>query len=278
MSVLLFAPRTNLAYVDEEVNAILRTSLSVTPVLGNVTHEDFLREVEKEYDVLWLCTHGSEEGILLSDGLLQTSLLVALVRDKFKLIVLNTCESIQVAQMIQNETSAEVVATIVDVPDREAFQTGAIFARELAKTGSSERAYNVARPGSNRTYVRLAGRTAPYSKQPVSIDETIVKELQMAVFGNPRVNFSGMMTELKEIRNLVNDLSKNVNLMQESGSEHTEAIANVKSDVNALKEKVISLDEQVRRTGKSAGNDIALWLFGVGLTINAIIRLVDYFF
>lgn len=156
--VLLVAPRTNLLSVDAEVQAILRSGLQVTPLIGTVEHDDLVSEMQGNYDVLWLCTHGNSEGIMLSDGILPASLLTSLARDSFDLIVLNTCNSIATAQMLQNETNAEVIATIIETPDREAFQTGALFARALANLGDTEAAYQRAKPGSNRTYVRLAGK------------------------------------------------------------------------------------------------------------------------
>ncbi len=158
MKVLLVAPRTNLLLVDAEVQRVLRSGLDVTPLLGTVNHETLLDEIdESDYDTLWLATHGGPAGILLSDDILSPSLLAPLVREKFSLIVLNTCESIMVAQMLQNETDAEIIATVQTVPDREAFQTGALFARALAQTQDTAAAYNIARPGANRTYIRLAG-------------------------------------------------------------------------------------------------------------------------
>lgn len=276
MKVLLVAPRTDLVYVDEEVQAIMRSGLDVTPLFGKVTHNDVLREVEKAYDVLWLCTHGSNDGLLLSDGLLQTSLLVALVREKFKLIFLNTCKSYEVAQMIQNETSAEVIATIIEVPDREAFQTGAIFARELAQVANFEKAYYRSRPGSNRTYLRLAGRTAMYDQNSKGV-EHVVSELQMAVFGNPKVNFSGMMNELREIRKIVDDMAQKMNELQDNGKERADLISEIKQEVTELKHKVNQLDGTVR--WRLHPLIIALLsVFGSAFLIGEVIRLVSLFF
>ena len=159
MNVLLFAPRTDLLFVDAEVQAILRSGLHVTPVIGKVEHDDVVREVQTgDHDTLWFATHSTPDGIMLSDGLLPASLLTPLVRGRFDAVILNTCESIQTAIMLQNETGAEVIATVVKVPDREAYQTGALWANLLAETGDLEEAYNGSRPGGNRTYLRLAGK------------------------------------------------------------------------------------------------------------------------
>lgn len=278
MNVLLIAPRTeNLLYVEEEVQSIMRSGLKVTPLIGNVTHVDVLREVEKSYDVLWLCTHGTEEGVQLSDGILNMSLLVALVREKFRLIVLNTCVSWKVAQMIQNETSAEVIATVIEVPDKEAFQTGTIFARELAKVASFEKAYYTARPGNNRTYIRLAGRTVVNERTNSGVDEAVFQELQMAVFGNPRINFSGIMNELREIRRIVDELSLKMVAMQEDGKERAEIITEVKDEVTELKKKINQLDGTIGWKPHPILVGLVS-VFGSVLVIGELIRLLAYFF
>lgn len=278
MKVLLVAPHTNLLYAEEEVQSLLsiKEGIDIIPLIGNVTHTDLLREIEQEYDVLWLCTHGSEDGILLSDGILQSSLLVALVREKFQLIVLNTCVSFKVAQMIQNETSAEVIATIVEVPDLEAFQTGTIFARELAKAGSIEKAYYRARPGNNRSYIRLAGRTVTKEKT-VGVDDTVLHELQMAVFGNSRINFAGMMNELKEIRQIVDELASKITKMEQSGHERSEIITEVRDEVAELRNKVNQLDGTIGWKPHPMIIGFAN-IFGSVLVIGELIRLLAYFF
>ena len=159
MKILLFAPRTDLLYADAEVQSILRSGNEVTPVLGSVNRQQFLDEVlRSDADLLWICSHGNEDGILLSDDILPAARLTQAARGRFSTVVLNTCNSFKTAQMLQNDTEAEIVATIVETPDEEAFYTGALFAHYLARTGDTAMAYDLAKPGGNRTYVRLAGK------------------------------------------------------------------------------------------------------------------------
>lgn len=159
MKILLIAPRTNLTYVDAEVQSILRSGNEVTPVMGDVNRQQFLDEVlRSDAELLYIATHGTEDGVLLSDGILSASRLTQAARGRFRTIVLNTCNSFKTAQMLQNDTEAEIIATIIEVPDDEAFYTGAIFAHYLAQSGDTATAYDLARPGGNRTYVRLAGK------------------------------------------------------------------------------------------------------------------------
>ncbi len=157
MRVLMIAPRTDLLYSDAEIQALLRSGLEITPRIGNVRHEDVLADIDTdEYDAFWFCGHATKDGMVLSDGVLLASELTPMIRNRFNLVVLNTCDSLSTAQMLQNETEAEIIATIIEVPDRLAFQTGVLFARELARSGDVAAAKNAANPGNNRAYVHLA--------------------------------------------------------------------------------------------------------------------------
>jgi len=183
MRVLLIAPRTDLLYSDAEVQSILRSGLSVTPRLGNVGHDDVLADIDAEnYDVFWFCGHATEAGLLLTDGPLTAEEFTPMIRGRFALVVLNSCNNQYVAQAIQNETEATVIATVLDAPDHLAFSTGALFARELARTGNIFNAYHAARPGNNRVYVCLAGvenvKIAPNSIEE-RLDRLEVAQQQM---------------------------------------------------------------------------------------------------
>lgn len=183
MKVLLVAPQTNLSLVQAEVQDILRSDLVVTPLIGEVTSTQLLREIKAGgYDVLWFATHGGEYdkttgqftrdlkiveqssqqhyeidyGVQLSDGMLSMSDLTALVRGRFRLVVLNTCDSYQIAQQLQVEANVSVVCTILSVPDKDAYRTGSLFASRLAEGLPVSRAYALSIPGSNRVYLYLA--------------------------------------------------------------------------------------------------------------------------
>lgn len=165
MRVLLVAPRTDLLLADEEVQDVLRSGLEVTPLIGSVTSTELLREIKGgSYDVLWLATHGDkkvnvfgavEHGIVLSDGFMQAGELVAQVRGRFSLVFLNTCTSFHIAQQIQEEANVSVVGTILDVPDRQAYQTGSLFASWLASGLTPSQAFRRSKPGGMRVYMYL---------------------------------------------------------------------------------------------------------------------------
>lgn len=209
MRILLLAPRTDLFYADAEVQAVLRSGLEVTPRIGDVRHVDVLTDVTSgEYDGFWFSGHTTSAGLMLSDGVLSSEELTPLIRGHFELVVLNSCDSQQTAQMLQNETEAAVVATIVEVPDRLAFQTGALFARELAKAGDIPTAYHAAKPGNNRTYVLLGwgkkkvvdGRTLDerLDRLEVALNQTqrTLARVVALMDGDPSYHIVGMPDQL----------------------------------------------------------------------------------
>jgi len=156
MKILLVAPSVALPLVDDEIQDIINYGLNVNLLKGNVTAIELLRQItNNNYDLLYLATHGNKDGILLSDGLLDSSLLTSLVRGRIGAVYLNTCDSLATAQLIQNETDAEVVATIVEVPDATAYHTGSLFAYWLKQTNDVASSYERSKPGNNRTYVYL---------------------------------------------------------------------------------------------------------------------------
>lgn len=157
MKVLLVAPRTDLLLVDEEIQDILRSGLTVTPLVGRVSATELIREMRTgDYDVLWLATHGDNTGIQLSAGeMFPATEMVPHIRDRFSLVVLNTCNGLGVAQLLQEEAGCAVICTLLDVPDTMAYRTGARLASALAESTTVSDAYLASKPGRNREYLYL---------------------------------------------------------------------------------------------------------------------------
>lgn len=159
MRILLAAPRVpDLPWAETEVMAVERMpGLEVTLRLGNVTPADLLHDViTGEYDGFWFAGHATALGLLLSNGPLPNAEIVPLLRGRFEWAFLNTCESDTTARLIRRETGMAVVATITEVPDQLAYQTGVLFAEVLGRTGDLAAAYEQSRP-MNRVYVYEAG-------------------------------------------------------------------------------------------------------------------------
>lgn len=160
MKVLLVAPsQVSLPKSSQEVEAVVNSGLSVRLLQADVTQRDLISElsVPGRYDILWLATHGDKDGVLLSNEMLSPSAITSIVRGSgIKLVFLNTCSSFVMANTIQGEANVDVICTITDVPDLEAYRTGALFAAKLLQTNSFRKAYELSKPGRNSTYVYLS--------------------------------------------------------------------------------------------------------------------------
>lgn len=169
LKVLLIAPTSNLPLAQAEVQDILDSGLTVKSLFSPIRQVDVTREIRNgDYAGLWLCGHMDSSGKFPLDNneALSASALTSFVRGRFEWVYLNTCQSIRTAQMIQNETEADVIATIVDVPDEDAYRTGSLFASWLARLDDPRAAYNESKPGSNSVYVYLAGSHRFLAKAP----------------------------------------------------------------------------------------------------------------
>jgi len=159
LSMVLIAPRSDLTYVDSEIESLLRLNYRIFPFLGNVTREELIKSLPMlSADILWIAAHMSEDGqIILGEQSIPIDQFVTLIRGRFKLVYLNTCASQSFAQKIQNDSGCSVVCTIKNVDDIIAYQTGSLFAQKLAETNSISAAYRASISAENSTYVYLGG-------------------------------------------------------------------------------------------------------------------------
>lgn len=155
---LVVAPKTNLVLVEKEVNAVVN-ALNANMMTGVVTADQVLNELTRGWDIAWFMTHGTKDGILLSDGYLSVSNLTSFIRTSgSRLIVLNTCASIDAALMMHNELLTNFVCTLREVPDEDAYFMSKQFSFHLARGKSFSQAYLDAKPGQNQTYIFLVGK------------------------------------------------------------------------------------------------------------------------
>ena len=82
MRILLIAPATDLPFAPAEVAAVANTpGHTVHQMQGEVNRRDLVAEATRQdvrYDVLWFATHGSRDGVLMSDGLIGIASLAPL--------------------------------------------------------------------------------------------------------------------------------------------------------------------------------------------------------
>lgn len=153
MNVLLVAPDMGLVGAVAEVRAV---SIALHPVVlnGNVTRKDLLDALAGHvWDIIWFATHGTPEGILLTDGPVPIADLTAIARNSgASLIVLNSCSSRYIGLELHYELGIDVVTTEARADDLTAYQTGTFMARNLAAGMSIEDAFERSRPGQHAQY------------------------------------------------------------------------------------------------------------------------------
>lgn len=203
-----------LPYAMDEVENIRRL-LDADLLSGKrATLSGLIDQLAPGYDIVWLITHGQEEGWYLSDGLVSASETTALIRSCGAwLTVMNSCSSEKVARSAAREIGSAFICTVIEVPDRVAFTTGVLFAQKLAAGYTYRQAYDLAKPGQNRIYELIEGtkRQMPpvrepdreyYDKTPIVDPDTVmqfiksVEEMDIIVNGSPRLGIPGIRTSV----------------------------------------------------------------------------------
>ncbi len=145
LKILLLAPfHANLPGAQTEAHWLSKLS-GVTVLPPSVTESDIQDALHRDtYDVLWVASHGSESGVLLSRGqYLDLDGLAQYVRSGgVQAVYLGTCDSEDIALKLHDATNADVVAWIGQVEDGAAARRSILFARELVRHGDFRKAFD----------------------------------------------------------------------------------------------------------------------------------------
>jgi hypothetical protein len=172
---------------------------------------------EQHYDILWFATHGNSEGLALAHGFLGISQLAPYVRtSQAYLVVLNSCESLRIANQLQQECRCDVVSTIGKLQDATAARTAGMFATNLLRTGDPRTAYELSKPGNNQDYVyltRYKGDTMPidtYNTSSLPSAERIMAMLdrQQETMRQIEVNLARMEGRLGAVESDMRDIKE----------------------------------------------------------------------
>lgn len=169
MRILIVAPsHPTLPDIAAEAAAASNAHPGSILLAGKVSEDDIAtRACLGGFDMVWLATHGTSEAIQLSGKatLSAEALTTYINASGAGLVLINSCNSVHLAQQLVDSTPASVIATIQDIPDELAMRTGALFAAQLATLGDARAAYERAKPGRNHTYIYLQNaRTAAITK------------------------------------------------------------------------------------------------------------------
>lgn len=216
-----------------EVHAISASSVA-TVLPEPVEWLDIMRALldGEEYNIVHFCGHLTDQGLILANEVISIDGLVMMFRgspEHRKLIVFNTCNSVDAARRVAANTPCAVIGTIGDVEDR----TAAAFAVKFYSALHNEAietfhdAFN-ASVGDKKRFIYLEGAT-----QPTEDEEHIkrgdsatlaammadMREVKDILTGGMRGD--GMVQEQRELRRLYGDLAKDVD-------EHTQALNSLK--------------------------------------------------
>ncbi len=137
-----------IAAKNELVQAVVSTGMAVTPLIANdLTGDDILRELRRGgYTILVVMAHGGPEGIQIgaTDFLSIDDLAQAVVG--LELVVLLSCETLEVASVIADSTDVDVVAALRVLGLPEAYRFGAAMLTHLSRGVDNWTAYEMARP------------------------------------------------------------------------------------------------------------------------------------
>lgn len=222
---LIVAPDTDLEFVKSEVMQVvnqLRAKILQGP---EATLHGLLSILSEPFDIIWFATHGDENGVYLTGGLVSTSEITTMVRSVgASLVVFNTCSSRSVALTIYDELRIQFICTVKKLPDRTAFVTATIFARKVASGLSFREAYEAAKPGQNHTYLFLPEEREESMPQPErpprQLDDdmhhlnNLVRRLEIIILGSNDYNVKGLAPTVREIVDKLNDVIEDVRIMK----------------------------------------------------------------
>lgn len=298
VSVLVVAPETGLEFVRREVEAIVNTGLEVYIVPSPVTKAALARELrERRYDVWCILTHGVrsegspwESGILLEDDVLQTTVLATYAKVyKPALVFLNTCSSDDIARIIMDVSGADVVCSVLDVPDEQAFITGRLFMEQIADHGDYRLAYENSRPADNRTYLYLTGfdlaaageetRGGRAPRRYGQDDEELARTVEALVRVLQGDDFGGTPGLLSEIKMLRDDYRSGIEEDRTWKQSTIRLIENNRNDLKELRQYTTDYIESQRKAIRvSKATWLFLWLTLIMLFIINVIGLSGTFF
>lgn len=207
----------DLKYGREEVGEIVNLLRARLLSGQKATIHGFLDTLRDGWDIIWLVTHGEEAGWYLTDGLVSTSEMTAMIRSAgVFLTVMNTCSSYEAADKAAQELGTAFICTLQEVPDRQAFITGVLFAQNLAAGYDYVTAYELAKPGQSHPYVLIQARTVrammpfdrqvpPRGQQPIDTDTIhriirATEDLDAIINGNQRLGLPALKDVVKSLQ------------------------------------------------------------------------------
>ena len=212
MKILIIAPNLpDLPNVPDEV-AGLSNRIDSVLLQGTVTKSEIIAAIEKEgtFEGFWFASHGSNQGVLLSNGAMFSAYDIAAYANvaQCEWVAINTCDSSALVTTIQNLSEVDVIATETEnIADEEAWQFGRLLAIEYAKGRDIRKAVQVIAPGStvHRYYYNersnMVRQYTPPAQMPQT-DQTLedkINRLIKLVEGDRSWGIVGITQQMQDI-------------------------------------------------------------------------------
>lgn len=205
MSILIVAPRQpNLPTLDNEVSALVRAFHRPLLVQGVVTEVELRQALTPDIEALWFAGHASEEGIMLSGGVLPPAALAQYLSSAgVEWSFFNSCESAGFVNTLQAAYPHACFAAITTITDVTAWRTASLVAMNYSDSGNIEQAFRVASP-SGSTPLRFfpsptGGTVSQKDLESVDALASEIRELRKVLVGDERYRTRGIINDVRYI-------------------------------------------------------------------------------
>jgi len=227
---LLVAPDTDLYYSSKEIESVVNL-LHANLLNGTVHVNDLIDRVRLvQPNLLIISSHGTNEGIALSDGIVGADLLKPILSTApLECVFLNTCEGYETASRIHNEIPVAFISSIAEVPDREAYVTMSTFAYHLSVGETYRVSWFKSRAASdgdliflpNMNYSAKEDESGMFSNKKKEDETTVnrktdngdssdiyekVRRLEALIYGSERWNSTGILPTLTKLERGFNQI------------------------------------------------------------------------
>lgn len=155
--VLFVQPDTELFFAAKEAEGVINL-LDANLLSGDVHVDDLIERVRSiQPHLIIISSHGRDDGILLSDGIIDPSNLKRIfsTSNNLECVYLNTCSSVQTAIKIHRVLPVEFIFSLADVPDLHAYVSMSTFAYHLSQGDTYGSAWFQSKGGNGSDFMYL---------------------------------------------------------------------------------------------------------------------------
>jgi hypothetical protein len=155
--VLFVQPDTELFYAAKEAEQVVNL-LDANILTGSVHVDDLVNRVRDfQPQLIIISSHGKNDGILLSDGIIGPSDLKKIfsTSDSLECVYLNTCSSVRTALSIHRSMPVDFIFSLAEVPDKHAFVSMSTFAYHISEGHTYGSAWFESKGGNGSDFMFL---------------------------------------------------------------------------------------------------------------------------